>query len=935
MSIPYEPSIRRAFEEDSGAYTKIYRYPPGFIDSLKSSLTDDSTRKVQYTRFMRAQEVTFVAKGLCPDKTANVFFDKVNVKGFTQKSNELVLSTSASSFYQDEPIINATTNAFAKVITTSNNIIYLNENFINVNVAPYAANTLSTTTVIEQDVIYQTSSNNISGQITFAGVVERYQNTSTSHAYMAIRPIDGAFRKFNPNSVIFLRDNSTTRLNVGSTQTVANGFPISSTIYSKYNAGKTATVSSYNHYSGVVSYASSNDTNIIHVSGNVSNAVGNTFRIAAGVGLTAERTINAVSANGFMITLSANVSVTSNSKYSYGDHVVDNYGTLAGLFHIPEAAGASFPVGKRLLTITDGATSDSDNYTMRAFNYYSAVGNQSSVADYARLAYDTIAPSKEVALNNNDILKNNKKFFPLSQTFFTPATANTHADGVASELSSLQIKAVDLYFAEKPTSGDLLLPVKVTINEIENGLPSQKILGQSIVESTDIRASTIPDANSDTSITTFKFSPPVIVKPSKEYAITVTTSSPDYALFVAEIGGEILGTTPARRVSEQPYIGDFFKAQNASNWTPIPNEDLMFRVKYGYWTTTSNTITFMTDNILSNINVDSLLIHSVDYNFKPTNINYSIKSTSIDGGFDADWRNIRKDRFYNFSEDVGTSTKSSTRRRRIVAGNNESLLIKADLTTSDSYVAPSLDIERLSGVATEYLVNDAGISVSDITLTNLGNHTNAANIGVTFSAPNRSGGVTANAYVASLSAVTGYTGNVSILVVDNVGSGYYTAPTITFAEPGIAVNATAIVAGENDVSGGNCRARYVTKPITLADGFDAGDMRVYLDCNRPVGTDINVYYKVKSGEDSQPFDDKKWQLMSKVNDNFSKDQNQVIELEYRPSLDVNKISYVENSVTYPLGGKFKYYAIKIVMTAESPTVVPHVRNYRAIATPAG
>jgi hypothetical protein len=50
---------------------------------------------------------------------------------------------------------------------------------------------------------------------------------------------------------------------------------------------------------------------------------------------------------------------------------------------------------------------------------------------------------------------------------------------------------------------------------------------------------------------------------------------------------------------------------------------------------------------------------------------------------------------------------------------------------------------------------------------------------------------------------------------------------------------------------------------------------------------------------------------------------------------VNKISYVENGVTYPLGDKFKYYAIKIVMTAESPTVVPHVRNYRAIATPAG
>ena len=933
MTSIYEPSIRRAIE--GGLIESADLRLTGFESGFKTSLVDDSTRKVQFTRFMRAQEISFVAKGLCPDKTANIFFDKVNVKPFTQKANELALTTSASQFYQDEPIINATTNAFAKVITTSNNIIYLNENFINVNVAPFAANTLTSTTVYEQDVIYQTATNNISGEITFAGVIERYQHTSTSHAYMAIRPIDGAFRKFNPNSVIFLRDNSTTRLNVGSTQTVANGFPVNSTIYSKYNAGKTATVSSYNHYSGVVSYASLNDTNIIHVSGNVANATGNTFRIAAGVGLTAERTINAVSANGFMITLSANVSVTSNSKYSYGDHVVDDYGTLAGLFHVPEAAGASFPVGKRLLTITDGESSESDNYTMRAFNYYSVVGNQGSGADYARLAYDTIAPSKEVALNNNDILKNNKKFFPLSQTFFTPGTANTHSDGVASELSALQIKAVDLFFAEKPTSADLLLPVKVTINEIENGLPSPKVIGQSIVEAGDVKTSTIPDPSSAASVTSFKFSPPVIVKPSKEYAITVSSSSPEYALFVAEIGGEILGTTPARRVSEQPYIGDFYKAQNASNWTPIPNEDLMFRVRYGNWTTTSNSIIFVTDNILSNINVDSLLIHSVDYNFKPTQIDYSFKSTSIDGTQDTDWRSIRKDRFYDFSADVGTSTKSSTRRRRIVAGNNDSLLIKVDLTTADPYVSPSVDIERLSGVAKEYLINDAGISVSDITFTNLGQHSNPTNISITFSAPDRPDGVTANAYVAALSSVTGYTGNVSIIVVDEPGSGYYTAPTITIGEPSNAVNASAVVAGENGASGGNCRARYVTKPVTLADGFDAGDLRVYLDCNRPVGTDINVYYKVKSGEDSQPFEDKKWQLMKKVNDNTSKDQNQIIELEYRPSLDVNKISYVENGVTYPLGGKFKYYAIKIVLTAQSPTVVPYVTNYRAIATPSG
>ena len=946
MTLPriiYEPSLRRDFDE---SYTSSDLQAKYIEDDVHASLKNDSTRKIQYNRFMRNQEIAFIAKGLCPDKTANIFFDKTDVKPFTQKANKITVTGMATPFFQDEEVINSTTNAYAKVLATSNNFVYINENFINVNIAPYGPGTLTTSTLLEDDVIYQTASNTVSGQITFAGTVERYERTSTSHAYLVVKPVDGSFRKFSANSIIFLRDDPTLKLNVSAVQTVSNNFPVGSTIYSKRDVSKTANVVTHNHHSGIIAYASSNDTNVVYVSGNIAPAVGETFRITSGVGLGAERTINSVSANGFMVTLSANVIVSSNSKYSYGAHEVDDFGVVTGLFHIPEAADAYFPVGKRLLTITDAPTSTTNDYTMRAFNYYSVVGNQGTVADYARLAYDTIAPSKEVALNNTDITKNNRKFFPLSQTFFTPATPNTHSSGISSELNVLQISGIDLFFAEKPTSGDLQLPVKVTINEVENDIPSTKILGQSIVDAKDINTSLIPDATQITTATTFRFSPPVIVQPSKEYAVTVTTSSPDYALFVAEIGGQILGTTPPRRVSEQPYIGDFFKAQNASNWTPIPNEDLMFRVRYGNWSSaTSNTITFVPENILSNINVDSLLISSTDYNFKPTSIDYSFKSTTVDGTFDSSWRNVRPGKFYDFGSDLSTSTKSANRRRRIVAGNNESLLVKVDLATTDENVSPAVDIERLSAVATEYLINDAGISAADISFTNLGRHSNAANITITFSAPDRADGVTANAYVVALVNATSYianvpeagvfSSNISMIVVDEPGSGYYTAPTITISEPSAPTNATAVIAGENGSSGGNCKAKYVTKTITLADGFDAGDIRVYLDCNRPVGTDIVAYYKVKSGEDTGPFEDKKWQLMTKVNDNFSRDQNQIIELEFRPSLDVNRISYVENGVTYPLGGKFKYYAIKLVMTAKSESVVPYVKNFRAIATPAG
>jgi len=202
----FEPSIRRQYE-DVGLQRTL-----GFVnDDMQTSFQDNESQRAQYTRFMRNQEITFVSNGLCPDANANIFFDKVNVNRFTQKANKLTVTNMSVPFFQDEEIINSTTNAYAKVLTSSNNFVYVNENFINVNIAPYGSNSLSTTTgvnltvVYEDDVIYQTSSNNYSGPITFAGTVERYERTTNQHAYLVIKPIAGSFRKFSANSVIFFR----------------------------------------------------------------------------------------------------------------------------------------------------------------------------------------------------------------------------------------------------------------------------------------------------------------------------------------------------------------------------------------------------------------------------------------------------------------------------------------------------------------------------------------------------------------------------------------------------------------------------------------------------------------------------------------------------------------------------------------------------------
>jgi hypothetical protein len=269
-------------------------------------------------------------------------------------------------------------------------------------------------------------------------------------------------------------------------------------------------------------------------------------------------------------------------------------------------------------------------------------------------------------------------------------------------------------------------------------------------------------------------------------------------------------------------------------------------------------------------------------------------------------------------------------------------------------------------LAGEHNINNAGVSNTIISITNRGAGYNAIsysdntvkgststtlnnaaqlfretylanNFNIGFYAINISGN---NGTGATGFAVANTTGSntVDYIVISTEGSGYITTPTINIASGNATtggVNAALSIQGETSKRGGNIKAKYLTRQVTLEDGFESGDLRVFMDVIRPNGTDIHVYYKVMSGEDPDKFSDKPWVLMNKVKDLKSKDQNTIIELQFRPNLMENKLSYVENGKQYPIGGKFKHFAVKVALTASDSTVIPLVRNLRIIATPEG
>lgn len=129
-------------------------------------------------------------------------------------------------------------------------------------------------------------------------------------------------------------------------------------------------------------------------------------------------------------------------------------------------------------------------------------------------------------------------------------------------------------------------------------------------------------------------------------------------------------------------------------------------------------------------------------------------------------------------------------------------------------------------------------------------------------------------------------------------------------------------------STGEAFAKYTTKAVTLNDGFDADGITVYLDANKPLGTQIEVFYRILNKYDSSvEFENSNWYKMTKK----SIDANSQLSTDYVEETyeDLN-ISYVgKNGQVYTT---FDKIAVKVVFYSEDPTKVPTIKNLRVIAT---
>ena len=288
--------------------------------------------------------------------------------------------------------------------------------------------------------------------------------------------------------------------------------------------------------------------------------------------------------------------------------------------------------------------------------------------------------------------------------------------------------------------------------------------------------------------------------------------------------------------------------------------------------------------------------------------------TSRGNNLDAAFTDFSPNRNYTLTAQKGMVASRSTTGQNDYAANN--FFLKATFTSNDSKVSPAVDLSRLNLIVVENMVNRGSLANSDFVVTAGGSGYGSSAPTVTISGGGGTG-------AAATAVLTG--GAVSSITVTSGGSGYYETPTVSFSGTG---GATTTIQNELEKSGGNAKARYISRRVTLEDDFDAQDIKIFLNAYKPKDTDIKVYYRVHNSEDPENFEDRPYVLMTQETDinRISASETDVNEYVFRSS--ANNVAYTSGSIRYD---KFKTFAIKIVLGSASTSIIPKVKDLKAVA----
>jgi hypothetical protein len=144
------------------------------------------------------------------------------------------------------------------------------------------------------------------------------------------------------------------------------------------------------------------------------------------------------------------------------------------------------------------------------------------------------------------------------------------------------------------------------------------------------------------------------------------------------------------------------------------------------------------------------------------------------------------------------------------------------------------------------------------------------------------------------------------------------------------INNLSAAADEESAFGNinSATAKYISRRVTLEDGFESKNIKVFLDVNKQGATadvSVDVYAKTSSSAEEVEFDDVgyvKMEVENNSNEFVSSNEFDFKEISY--SLPISSIPLSDSD-------KIKSFAVKICLYASNPANVPTIKDLRIVA----
>jgi hypothetical protein len=668
----------------------------------------------------------------------------------------------------------------------------------------------------------------------------------------------------------------------------------------------------------------------------------------------------------------------------------NEFGEIRGVLYLP-TEGKRFRVGTKEVVLTDNLTNSLEDITSRAEEFFIASGLN------VQRQNTTLSTKIPVTGDSEEVFETRNRSAVDTKVIGPSCIAYTFEVNVPPEEEGVYVTSLDLFFQQfHPELG-----FRTQIRELNSGgnitqnvIPYSEVwTDRKIVDSSGNRIDNpiLQTSQDGTAPTNIEFKAPVFLYNETSYAIVVSAENinPDTYLWIGRIGETDLVTQEP--VTSRRLTGAIFTTNNGTNWDIVPQADLKFKLYRAKFETNQDRVA-----ILKNKPYEYLTLRNVESTY--TNIGETVTGTdritvsltggSVDVGYTVEGqssnvegevlkvdgqiiettaRGLEDGETVNFIDNGSTVATGSitdlvhgkATLRRFKPQTNEMILektngyffkdgiIRGDNTDIEStidsldtwpYSTTTLKPDFIDFQETSVGFEKRGRLSSDASFGEYeeGNEDNRTVFDEEYALLSRSEEV-------RLFGESEYSADVRVTMSSE---SEYVSPVLDLSRAHSVYVHNLInddTDGEDESSGGNLINKYITKTITLDEGQDAEDLKLFLSVYRPpsqtgIQNDIKVWMRVRNDEDPESLRNRPWMEMVTNNNSLSSLDNKddFVEYEYDvdpANLDQNGIvSYDTQIDSDPVTlSTFKQYQIKIGLIGENSAIVPNVGDLRAIA----